>query len=67
MKTSIPYLLVASLATFLFLSREEYDMEREEARIEYERELEYEAIATADSLGLTGQDWCDFVNGRVGE
>lgn len=64
MKATALYLFVLFLIGFLFLSSKDYETELEEAKIEKELLQKAKLEQTADSLGLTGQDWLDYVNGE---
>ena len=78
MKATAPYIALLALVGFLYLSSKDYEEEVESAEIEQqlrqqakleqaaeiEQQLRQQAKLeqAADSLGLTGQDWIDFVN-----
>ena len=62
MKATTLYLAVLALAGFLYLSSKDFEAEQESARIEQELYRQARLEQVADSLGLTGQDWIDFVN-----
>ena len=64
MKATALYLFVLFLIGFLFLSSKDYETELEEVKIEKELFQKAKLEQTADSLGLTGQDWMDYVNGE---
>lgn len=64
MKATALYLFVLFLIGFLFLSSKDYETELEEAKIEKELLQKAKLEQAADSLGLTGQDWMDYVNGE---
>lgn len=64
MKATALYLFVLFMIGFLFLSSKDYETELEEAKIEKELLQKAKLEQTADSLGLTGQDWLDYVNGE---
>lgn len=55
-------LILLAVAGFLYMSRMEYDMAVEEAAVEEEVRRSFDLAMTADSLGLEGQAWLDFVN-----
>lgn len=59
---NIILLAIASLAGFLYLSSKDYEMALQDAEIERELRQEAELVRAADSLGLEGQAWLDFVN-----
>ncbi len=56
-------LALLAIGGLLYLSRLEYEMEADELAAEREMVAQSERAAVADSLGLTGQDWLDYVNG----
>ena len=62
MKATTLYLAVLALVGFLYLSSKDFEAEQESARIEQELYRQARLEQVADSLGLTGQDWIDFVN-----
>ena len=62
MKATTLYLAVLALVGFLYLSSKDFEAEQESARIEQELRQQAKLEQAADSLGLTGQDWIDFVN-----
>ena len=62
MKATTLYLAVLALAGFLYLSSKDFEAEQESARIEQELYRQARLEQVADSLGLTGQDWINFVN-----
>lgn len=64
MKATVLYLFVLFLIGFLFLSSKDYETAVEEAEIEQQLFRQAKLEQTADSLGLTGQDWMDYVNGE---
>lgn len=64
MKATTLYLAVLALVGFLYLSSKDFEAEQESARIEQELRQQAKLEQTADSLGLTGQDWMDYVNGE---
>lgn len=64
MKATALYLFVLFLIGFLFLSSKDYETELEEAEIEQQLRQQAKLEQAADSLGLTGQDWLDYVNGE---
>lgn len=64
MKATTLYLVVLALVGFLYLSSKDFEAEQESARIEQELRQQAKLEQTADSLGLTGQDWMDYVNGE---
>lgn len=64
MKATTLYLAVLALVGFLYLSSKDFEAEQESARIEQELRQQAKLEQTADSLGLTGQDWLDYVNGE---
>lgn len=64
MKATTLYLAVLALVGFLYLSSKDYEAEVESARIEQQLRQQAKLEQTADSLGLTGQDWMDYVNGE---
>lgn len=64
MKATAPYIALLALVGFLYLSSKDFEAEQESARIEQELRRQAKLEQTADSLGLTGQDWLDYVNGE---
>lgn len=62
MKATTLYLAVLALAGFFYLSSKDFEEEQESARIEQELYRQARLEQVADSLGLTGQDWINFVN-----
>lgn len=64
MKATAPYIALLALVGFLYLSSKDFEAEQESARIEQELRQQAKLEQTADSLGLTGQDWLDYVNGE---
>lgn len=64
MKATALYLFILFLIGFLFLSSKDYETAKEEAEIEQQLRQQAKLEQTADSLGLTGQDWMDYVNGE---
>lgn len=64
MKATAPYIAVLALVGFLYLSSKDFEAEQESARIEQQLRQQAKLEQTADSLGLTGQDWMDYVNGE---
>lgn len=62
MKTSTFYLLLLALAGYFYLSSEDYKQELEAAETEQALLRQARLEQTAGSLGLSGQDWLDFVN-----
>lgn len=64
MKATALYLFVLFLIGFLFLSSKDYEAEVESAEIEQQLRQQAKLEQAADSLGLTGQDWLDYVNGE---
>ncbi len=64
MKATTLYLAVLALVGFLYLSSKDFEAEQESARIEQQLRQQAKLEQTADSLGLTGQDWMDYVNGE---
>lgn len=64
MKATTLYLAVLALVGFLYLSSKDFEAEQESARIEQELRQQAKLEQAADSLGLTGQDWLDYVNGE---
>lgn len=62
MKATTLYLAVLALVGFLYLSSKDFEAEQESARIEQELYRQARLEQVADSLGLTGQDWINFVN-----
>ena len=62
MKATAPYIALLALVGFLYLSSKDFEAEQESARIEQELRQQAKLEQAADSLGLTGQDWIDFVN-----
>lgn len=59
---TIIILALLSLAGYLYLSSVDYEMAREDAQVENRLRQEAELVRAADSLGLEGQAWLDFVN-----
>ena len=55
---------ILAVAGFLFLSRWEYEMEVEESAATEELMETRRLAEAADSLGLTGEDWVEYVNGE---
>ena len=53
-----------ALVGFLYLSSKDYEAEVESAEIEQQLRQQAKLEQAADSLGLTGQDWLDYVNGE---
>lgn len=64
MKAAAPYIAVLALVGFLYLSSKDFEAEQESAEIEQQLRQQAKLEQTADSLGLTGQDWMDYVNGE---
>ena len=64
MKATAPYIALLALVGFLYLSSKDYEEEVESAEIEQQLRQQAKLEQTADSLGLTGQDWMDYVNGE---
>lgn len=64
MKATAPYIALLALVGFLYLSSKDFEAEQESARIEQELRQQAKLEQAADSLGLTGQDWMDYVNGE---
>ena len=64
MKAAAPYIALLALVGFLYLSSKDYEAEQESAKIEQELYRQARLEQAADSLGLTGQDWLDYVNGE---
>ena len=64
MKATTLYLAVLALVGFLYLSSKDYEEEVESAEIEQQLRQQAKLEQAADSLGLTGQDWLDYVNGE---
>ncbi len=64
MKATAPYIALLALVGFLYLSSKDFEAEQESARIEQELRQQAKLEQAADSLGLTGQDWLDYVNGE---
>lgn len=64
MKATTLYLAVLALVGFLYLSSKDFEAEQESAEIEQQLRQQAKLEQTADSLGLTGQDWMDYVNGE---
>ena len=64
MKATAPYIALLALVGFLYLSSKDYEAEVESAEIEQELRQQAKLEQAADSLGLTGQDWLDYVNGE---
>lgn len=64
MKATAPYIALLALVGFLYLSSKDFEAEQESARIEQQLRQQAKLEQTADSLGLTGQDWMDYVNGE---
>lgn len=64
MKATTPYIALLALVGFLYLSSKDFEAEQESARIEQELRQQAKLEQAADSLGLTGQDWLDYVNGE---
>ena len=62
MKATAPYIALLALVGFLYLSSKDFEAEQESARIEQELYRQARLEQVADSLGLTGQDWINFVN-----
>lgn len=62
MKPASLYLSLFALAGFLYLSDRDFEAEKEAARVEQRLYRQAKLEQAADSLGLTGQDWIDFVN-----
>ena len=62
MKATAPYIALLALVGFLYLSSKDYEAEVESAEIEQQLRQQAKLEQAADSLGLTGQDWIDFVN-----
>lgn len=62
MKPASLYLSLFALAGFLYLSDRDYEAEKEAARVERQLYRQAKLEQAADSLGLTGQDWINFVN-----
>lgn len=59
---TIILLSLFALAGYLYLSSVDYEMACEDAQVEYRLRQEAELVRAADSLGLEGQAWLDFVN-----
>ena len=64
MKATAPYIALLALVGFLYLSSKDYEEEVESAEIEQQLRQQAKLEQAADSLGLTGQDWLDYVNGE---
>ena len=64
MKATSPYIALLALVGFLYLSSKDYEAEVESAEIEQQLRQQAKLEQVADSLGLTGQDWLDYVNGE---
>lgn len=64
MKATAPYIALLALVGFLYLSSKDFEAEQESARIEQQLRQQAKLEQAADSLGLTGQDWLDYVNGE---
>ena len=64
MKATSPYIALLALVGFLYLSSKDYEAEVESAEIEQQLRQQAKLEQAADSLGLTGQDWLDYVNGE---
>lgn len=64
MKATAPYIALLALVGFLYLSSKDYEAEVESAEIEQQLRQQAKLEQAADSLGLTGQDWLDYVNGE---
>ena len=64
MKATAPYIALLALVGFLYLSSKDYEEEVESAEIEQQLRQQAKLEQAADSLGLTGQDWMDYVNGE---
>lgn len=64
MKATAPYIALLALVGFLYLSSKDYEEEVESAEIEQQLRQQAKLEQVADSLGLTGQDWLDYVNGE---
>ena len=64
MKATAPYIALLALVGFLYLSSKDFEAEQDSARIEQELRQQAKLEQAADSLGLTGQDWLDYVNGE---
>lgn len=64
MKATAPYIALLALVGFLYLSSKDFEAEQESARIEQQLRQQAKLEQIADSLGLTGQDWMDYVNGE---
>lgn len=64
MKATAPYIALLALVGFLYLSSKDYEAEVESAEIEQQLRQQAKLEQAADSLGLTGQDWMDYVNGE---
>lgn len=62
MKASTLCIGLIALAGFLYLSRVDYEMALEEAEAQRAIMQEAERARAADSLGLAGQEWLDFVD-----
>ena len=62
MKATTLYLAVLALVGFFYLSSKDFEEEQESVRIEQELYRQARLEHVADSLGLTGQDWINFVN-----
>lgn len=62
MKASTLCLGILAVAGFLYLSCKDFEAELESAEIERQLLREAERVRVADSLGLAGRDWLDFVN-----
>lgn len=57
-------LTTIAVTGFIYLSRVEYEMEAEEAAATEELMESQRLAEAADSLGLTGEDWVEYVNGE---
>ena len=61
MKTSI-ILFVMAMVAFTIVSTADYEMAVEDSAVKEEMIRDFELAQAADSLGLTGQEWIDYVN-----
>ena len=66
MKASTFLIFLLALAGYLYLSSSDYESEREAAATEQALLRQAHVEQTADSLGLTGQDWINYVNAQCG-
>ena len=51
-----------ALIAFTIVSTADYEMAVEDSAVKEEMIRDFELAQAADSLGLTGQEWIDFVN-----